>query len=368
MKIQAVPTNIITGFLGAGKSSAILHLLEQKPEHERWAVLVNEFGEIGIDGDLLSLSHQQSTGIFVKEVAGGCMCCSAGIPMQISLNLLLAQAKPHRLLIEPTGLGHPKEVLQVLQSEFYQDVLKIDKTITLVDARKLLDDRYVTHPTFMQQIEIADIVVGNKLDLYNESDQVNLASYVANINDNGGPSTQIIYTEYGGLSLATLSGESQLNNGACQSGENKEQGMLSTEFTSHADEHNHNHNHNHNGNPHPHGHHKADSSPSVNESSIPSSGYLRASNSGEGFYSTGWRFSESMIFEYQALATWLASLEVERVKGVLNTDKGSYSINGTIDTLHMIKISKLNEGRVEVIGSLPTEYLEKSLLRCILSS
>jgi G3E family GTPase len=132
---HAVPTNIITGFLGVGKTSAILHLLSQKPAHERWAVLVNEFGEIGVDGSLLNGQYSKEQGIFIREVPGGCMCCASGLPMQIALNQLLSKAKPDRLLIEPTGLGHPKEVLQVLSAEYYKKVLSVQKTLTLVDGK-----------------------------------------------------------------------------------------------------------------------------------------------------------------------------------------------------------------------------------------
>ena len=63
-------TNLITGFLGSGKTTSILHLLANKDPAEKWAVLVNEFGEVGIDGALLS-----SSGAMIKEIPGGCMCC-----------------------------------------------------------------------------------------------------------------------------------------------------------------------------------------------------------------------------------------------------------------------------------------------------
>lgn len=95
-------TNLITGFLGSGKTTSILHLLAHKDPAEKWAVLVNEFGEVGIDGALLA-----DSGALLKEIPGGCMCCVNGLPMQVGLNTLLRQGKPDRLLIEPTGLGHP---------------------------------------------------------------------------------------------------------------------------------------------------------------------------------------------------------------------------------------------------------------------
>lgn len=87
--LKAIPTNVITGFLGVGKSTAILNLLKQKPDNERWAVLVNEFGEVGIDGSLFTGQKTEEAGIFIREVPGGCMCCAAGLPMQIALNMLL---------------------------------------------------------------------------------------------------------------------------------------------------------------------------------------------------------------------------------------------------------------------------------------
>ncbi len=179
--ILGVPTNIITGFLGVGKTSAILNLMANKPENERWAVLVNEFGEIGVDGSLVQGQQSEEQQVFIREVPGGCMCCAAGLPMQIALNQLLNEAKPDRLLIEPTGLGHPKEVLQVLSTDHYRQVLSLQKNITLVDARKLADVRYTQHDTFNQQIAIADTVVGNKLDLYQEGDIQKLEAYVAEV-------------------------------------------------------------------------------------------------------------------------------------------------------------------------------------------
>ncbi len=107
--ILGVPTNIITGFLGVGKTSAILNLMANKPENERWAVLVNEFGEIGVDGSLVQGQQSEEQQVFIREVPGGCMCCAAGLPMQIALNQLLNEAKPDRLLIEPTGLTTRKK-------------------------------------------------------------------------------------------------------------------------------------------------------------------------------------------------------------------------------------------------------------------
>ena len=84
--LLAVPTNIITGFLGAGKTTAILDMLKRKPAEERWAVLINEFGEIGVDGSMVEGQASTEQGVHIREVPGGCLCCATGMPMHIALN------------------------------------------------------------------------------------------------------------------------------------------------------------------------------------------------------------------------------------------------------------------------------------------
>lgn len=129
-------TNLITGFLGSGKTTSILHLLAHKDPNEKWAVLVNEFGEVGIDGALLA-----DSGALLKEIPGGCMCCVNGLPMQVGLNTLLRQGKPDRLLIEPTGLGHPKQILDLLTAPVYEPWIDLRATLCILDPRLLLDEK-----------------------------------------------------------------------------------------------------------------------------------------------------------------------------------------------------------------------------------
>ena len=106
-----IPVNVITGFLGVGKTSSILKLLEQKPADQEWAILVNEFGEIGVDRGLVQGQLAPRNDVMVFEVPGGCMCCAAGLPMEMALSQIFFLGEPDRLIIEPTGLGHPAEVL-----------------------------------------------------------------------------------------------------------------------------------------------------------------------------------------------------------------------------------------------------------------
>lgn len=321
-KLTAIPTNIITGFLGVGKTTAILNLLQQKPEDETWAVLVNEFGEVGIDGSLLQGQQASGGNIVVSEVPGGCMCCAAGLPMQIALNQLLIQAKPNRLIIEPTGLGHPIEVLNTLSSEHYQDVLNIEKVITLVDARQLKDERYTTHATFNQQIEVADVIVGNKKDLYQQVDYENLRAFFAKANT---ALPEIQLTTHGMLSAQDLAGATAFSPG------------------------------------HHHHHH---SSKPINEVAIPESGYIAIQNEGEGFQSIGWRFKPAVVFDRAKILQWINTLEVERIKAVFITHDGIFSYNRTPDGLTEHAMDECSESRVEIIEKTISTEWEINLLSC----
>jgi G3E family GTPase len=328
-KILAVPTNIITGFLGVGKTSAILHLLKHKPPNERWAVLVNEFGEIGVDGSLLQGQYTEERGVFIREVPGGCMCCTAGLPMQIALSQLLFRARPDRLLIEPTGLGHPVEVLHTLLEEYYRDVLSIHKILTLVDARKLSDTRYTDNTTFNQQIAIADIVVGNKQDLYENGDAARLESYIAKA---GSPRKKLVYTKQGILEPGLLLGE--------------------TRAGFHLDHH----------------HTRVDDFVELSEPPIPECGYIKAVNQGEGFESIGWRFDATRIFDRNRLFAFLSGLSAERMKAVFITDQGVSGYNLTSDSLSEIEIDDCLESRIEIIATTIDETWEEHLFSCLYAS
>jgi len=329
--ILAVPTNIITGFLGAGKTSAILHLLRQKPADERWAVLVNEFGEIGVDGSLLNGQVGSDKGVFIREVPGGCMCCASGVPMQIALNQLLKEAKPDRLLIEPTGLGHPIEVLAVLSNKYYQPILKLQKNITLVDARNLKDPRYTAHEVFNQQLQVADIIVGSKLDLYQPSDKAQLLNYLraqAYKPDN------IVFIEHGQLPLALLSGET-------------EHSAQLNSHQHHQDNHQLSHQQNHQN--------ASENLPKP----LPEKGYIKAINKGQGFNSVGWHFSASKIFNRQKLHSFLSNLQVIRVKAVFITSEGTFGYNSVANHFEQVTLAQGNESRVEIICEDICENIEE---------
>lgn len=165
MRYQGIKVTLITGFLGAGKTTLIRQLLEKAPANEKWAVLVNEFGDIGLDSAFYSES-----GVAIKEVPGGCVCCATSAAFQQGLNQLIRQYNPDRIVIEPSGLGHPKQIIQKLRSDLYQDVLLLTGVFCVLDARNLQDERYTQHHMFNDQIESANGVVLSHVDKYQDED------------------------------------------------------------------------------------------------------------------------------------------------------------------------------------------------------
>lgn len=326
-RISNVPANIITGFLGSGKTTAILHLLQSKPAGERWAVLVNEFGEVGVDGSLLQGQYSEDRGVFIHEVPGGCMCCAAGLPMEVALNALLTRARPDRLLIEPSGLGHPIEVLGVLSGEYYQESLAIHKTVTLVDARHLSDKRYTDHATFNQQIAIADVIVGNKSDGYQDADRSALKAYAS---ERGAPHAKIVITEQGILEWTWL------------------QGVTRSVSAS----------------PHFHPQRK-DQQSYISDLPVPPCGSIKVENLGEGFRSIGWRFAPHRVFGRDKLFSFLSALNAERMKAVFITECGNFGYNLTTDGLTEMKLDQCAESRIEIIAPDIDATWEKQLSDCI---
>ncbi|MCB5162222.1 CobW family GTP-binding protein [Marinomonas algarum] len=165
MRYQGIKVTMVTGFLGAGKTTLIRHLLEQAPPNERWAVLVNEFGDIGLDSVFYA-----DLEVAITEVAGGCVCCTTSAAFQKGLNQLIRQHNPDRIFIEPSGLGHPKQIIQKLRSEMYRDVLLLTGVFCVLDATTLSDPRYACHDIYNDQIDSADAIVLSHMERYSDKD------------------------------------------------------------------------------------------------------------------------------------------------------------------------------------------------------
>lgn len=200
--LQNIPTHLIAGPLGAGKTTLIRHLLGQRPTHERWAVLINEFGQIGLDAALLSTDDD---GVSMGEVAGGCLCCVNGAPFQVGLGRLLRKARPHRLFIEPSGLGHPAQLLAQLQQAPWRGVLNVQPAVLVLDAQALAAGTPLP-PAQEQALESAGLLVLNKSGGLDQAKRLWITSRL--------PPVLVEWTDHGriGLSVLPMRADSSVDN------------------------------------------------------------------------------------------------------------------------------------------------------------
>jgi len=318
-------TNLITGFLGSGKTTTIRHLLAHKDPAEKWAVLVNEFGEVGIDGALMA-----DSGALLKEIPGGCMCCVNGLPMQVGLNTLLRQGKPDRLLIEPTGLGHPKQILDILTADVYEPWIDLQATLCLLDPRQLLDEKAVTNDNFRDQLAAADIIVANKSDRATPESEAALAEWWQRF----GGDRQLLTATQGEIDPALLDTPRR----------NRRELPSSAE--------------------HNHGHAEKKGLAALN---LPAhQRWRRSLNSGQGHQACGWIFDAQTRFDTVGILEWARLAPVGRVKGVMCIAEGLVRINRQGDDFH-IETQNIAppDSRIELIADRDVDWnaLQSALLK-----
>ncbi|WP_089603685.1 CobW family GTP-binding protein [Acinetobacter piscicola] len=322
---KVVKTHIISGFLGAGKTTLLQHLLQQKPEGETWAILMNEFGQIGIDQQLLP----QEEGYEVKELLGGCLCCAGQLPMQIALSRLIQEKQPDRLFIEPTGLGHPAQLLEQLTEPHWQSQIDMRALVTVVDGSRLHDEAWIQQELYQDQLKAAQIVVVSHADRMTELDQKQLDQfkneYLAYIQtwllaENGNIQLEQIDVAHQGIQrkiVPLIHIQKQLN---------------STEDL-----------------------------PVIKQ--LPYH-YVESSN---GYTVAGWKFSKRWQFDfYDLLDALCEQKDWLRIKGIFNTNQGWMSFNFNPENLNYKSAEESIDNRVEIITQQDRDWesLETQLLQC----
>lgn len=317
--LQNIPTHVIAGPLGAGKTSLIRQLMAQRPEGERWAVLINEFGQIGLDAALLT---SDADGIALGEVAGGCLCCVNGAPFQIGLGRLLRKAKPDRLFIEPSGLGHPAQLLKQLNEAPWLGVLAVQPCVLVLDAQALQAGKAL--PAAQQAaLASAGLLLLNKAETLDEAARTQIVSQL--------PPVRLIWTQQAHLALNELPGlAAKAAPGVDNLAVPKGLGQITAVWT---------------------------------DPTLP----ICLSQAQEGGWSIGWRWHPGQTFAQQRVVDWLASLDWQRAKLVIHSADGWVSANALENAELIWQASEWRkDSRIELIFVDPqnTDQLQLGLAQC----
>src|SRR5450631_3671966 len=174
---EKIPVTVLTGYLGAGKTTLLNRILSE--DHgQKFAVIVNEFGEIGIDNDLIVGADEE-----VFEMNNGCICCTVrGDLIRIIEGLLKRKGKFDAIIVETTGLADPAPVAQTFFVDAdVQNAARLDAVITVADA-KWLNDRLKDAPEAKNQIAFADVILINKTDLVTPEELAEVEARIRGIN------------------------------------------------------------------------------------------------------------------------------------------------------------------------------------------
>jgi G3E family GTPase len=237
---EKVPVTVLTGYLGAGKTTLLNRILSE-PHGKKYAVIVNEFGEIGIDNDLVVGADEE-----VFEMNNGCICCTVrGDLMRILDGLMRQKGKFDAIIVETTGLADPAPVAQTF---FMDDNIgrktKLDAIVTVADAR-WLNERLKDAPEAKNQIAFADVILINKTDLVSPDELRDVEARIRSIN----PYAKLHKTERAKIPLDAVLGRNAFDldrildlEPAFLEGDEHDHGH---EHGDHHHDHDHNHKHAH---------------------------------------------------------------------------------------------------------------------------
>ena len=230
--------DIVSGFLGAGKTTLIKKLLKEALAGTKVVLIENEFGEIGVDGGFL-----KEAGIEIKEMNSGCICCSLVGDFGTSLKEVLDTYAPERILIEPSGVGKLSDVMKAVQGAMTDREVELNSAVAVVDASKC--KMYIKNfgEFFVNQIEHAGTIILSRTDKMSEE---KLAACVAMIREHNGKAT-IITTPWDSLEgkdiLETIEGAKDL-----------EAELMKEVMEMHDEHEHHHHDHDHEEHEHHHDH------------------------------------------------------------------------------------------------------------------
>ena len=257
--ISKIPATIITGFLGAGKTTLIRHML-QNAQGRRIALIINEFGDLGVDGDILKgCGDETCREEDVMELSNGCICCTVADDFIPTMEKLLAREdRPDHIVIETSGLALPQPLVRAFNWPGISTQVTVDGVVTVVDGKAVTEGRFahsvaavdaqrqldenLDHETplselFEDQIACADMIVVNKTDLLEGAEAEAL---VGTLRESSRSGVQVVTTSMGKLPVDVLLGQ-----GIGAESDLDSRHELHHHHHDHSDEHEHHHDHHH---------------------------------------------------------------------------------------------------------------------------
>lgn len=237
--------DIVSGFLGAGKTTFIKKLIGEAIQGEQTVLIENEFGEIGIDGGFL-----KDSGIEIKEMNSGCICCSLAGDFATSLKEILTKFKPDRIIIEPSGVGKLSDVMKAVADVEEELEVEHNCAVTVVDVKKCKMYMKNFGEFFNNQIQFAGTIILSRADIADQKKIDEAVALIRNVN----PTATIITTP-----ITELTGEKLLE--VLESPVDLKKELLDEmahEHDHHHHEHDHDCDHDHHHHEHDHDHHEHD--------------------------------------------------------------------------------------------------------------
>ncbi len=350
--VNQVPVTVLTGYLGAGKTTLLNRILSEN-HGKRYAVVVNEFGEIGIDNDLIVESDEE-----IYEMNNGCICCTVrGDLIRVVEGLMKRPGQFDGILVETTGLANPAPVAQTFfMDEDVRAKSRLDAVITVADALNLLK-RLDDAPEAEEQIAFADVVLLNKIDLVSPAELANVERRIRAIN----PHATIHRTERSNIDLDKV-----LDRGAFDL---ERILSLDPEFLEADDHDHHDHGHDH----HDHDHHDHDHHHHHDHDHDHHHHHPRHDNAVFSVSLRGGVLDPQKFFPWIQEITQVEGANILRLKGILAMDRDPdrYVIQG----VHMIiegthqrpwRDDETRESRLVFIGrKLNEEAIRKSFEACL---
>ena len=223
--LSKVPATIITGFLGAGKTTLVRHLMANN-QGKRLALIINEFGEVGVDGELLkSCGIEGCSEESIVELSNGCLCCTVADDFAPAIEALMKRdQRPDHILIETSGLALPKPLVKAFNWPAMKRQITVDSVIAMVDARATAEGLFAPKPEalsaqratdesldhesslkelFEEQLNCADLILVNKTDLIDAAAQAEVS---ATLSKQKRTAAQVLWVSYGHVDPRALLG------------------------------------------------------------------------------------------------------------------------------------------------------------------